>query len=295
VKYTVYTLGEVIKKIRQSKKYTQKYVSDEEMSRTTYAKIEAGKMQPTVGKFFHILERLDISYNEFRFIQNKYHLSGKEEIIHDFFNLSSNIESELLESLLKKCDDFLEEHADNIVQDIDSACRAQILISKQNDYEGAYNYADKIWDRLSKLDNWYSTELKLINNIFFIFPLETGISIAERALKELERFSYINVNNNLKPAYLLNMTLLLVNNKDYSKAIYYADKVINDHNSSKNYQFISLAYARKGIALINLKKKTLGIDAAKKAVKICNALDQFRMSEEIKKEVKYKTNVDIDF
>lgn len=96
-----YQLGEVLKRIRQSKKYTQKYVSDSKMSRTTYAKIEACTMQPTLGKFMHILEKLDITYEEFKYIKNMCTLNEKEEIVHDFFQISTNIESNRFSALKK--------------------------------------------------------------------------------------------------------------------------------------------------------------------------------------------------
>ncbi|MFT8310851.1 MAG: helix-turn-helix transcriptional regulator, partial [Sporolactobacillus sp.] len=162
-----YQLGEILKRIRQSKRYTQKYVAGDEMSRATYAKIEACDMQPTVGKFMHILKQLDISYEELLFLQNRYHLSGKDEIIHDFLNLSTNVEQSSVLLLINKCANYLNKHPDSVVQDIQSVCKASMLLHSERTFEHAYPYAKKIWERLSRLDNWYSTELKLINCIFF--------------------------------------------------------------------------------------------------------------------------------
>ncbi|MFX3619191.1 MAG: helix-turn-helix domain-containing protein [Sporolactobacillus sp.] len=284
-----YQLGEVIRQIRHSKKYTQKYISGNEMSRTTYAKIEAGRMQPTVGKFMHILEMLDMSYDEFRFIQNMYVLSGKEEIIHDFFQISTNVECSSLTNLKSKCQKYLSIYGDNIVEDILSVACALILIQTENNYEKAYPYAEKIWERLSKLDNWYSTELKLINNIFFFFPLDTGISIVKRALRETEHFAYIKGNKSLRPAYLINLTLLLLNNKQFDEAEIYANQAIDECTSEKRYDLISIAYARKGIALVNSGKKKQGMLALKKSLEICNALDQEQIAQAIRKEAMEKT------
>lgn len=287
-----YQLGEVLKKIRQSKKYTQKYVSDGKMSRTTYAKIEACEMQPTLGKFMCILEKLDITYEEFKYIKNMYTLNGKEEIVHDFYQLSSNVESHGLNSLINKCELYLKSSSDSVVEDIWSACHAQFLLSTENDFEKAHSYAIKIWERLSNLDSWYSIELKLINNIFFLFPLDTGIAIVERALREINKFSYINGNYGLKPAYLLNMTLLLINNRQFSDACRYADKAIQECAGQKRYDLISIAYARKGIALCNMDKKDPGVSAIKKALEVNSALDQLKMKEAICEEVRQKTDID---
>lgn len=289
-----YQLGEVLKKIRQSKKYTQKYVSDNYMSRTTYAKIEACEMQPTVGKFMRILQKLDISYDELRYIQNMYSLEGKEEIIHDFFQVSTSVESNKFSVLKRNCNRYLTNHSDSVVEDIRSICNAQLIIHSENNFEKAHIYASKVWERLSKLDNWYTIELKLINNIFFFFPLETGISIAQKALREINRFSFMEKINELKPAYLLNMALLLVNNSQFSEALDYAEKAIRECTVQKRYDLISVAHIRKGIALINLEKRDQGIDSIKKAAQIFNALDLVQIEEALFEEVEKKTNVNIN-
>ncbi|WP_100488282.1 helix-turn-helix domain-containing protein [Sporolactobacillus pectinivorans] len=288
-----YQLGEVVKKIRQSKRYTQKYVSGNQMSRTTFSKIEAGEMQPTVGKFMHILERLDITYEEFKYIENMYTLNGKDEIMFDFFQISTNVEVKDMEMLIDKCSDFLDNYSDSIVDDIRSVCKALVLVHLQNSFEEAYPFAEKVWKRLSQLDNWYSTELKLINNIFFFFPLETGISIVERALREIDRFSYFNQNKELKAAYLINMTLLLINNEQFAEANNCAEKAIQECIVTKRYEVISLAFARKGIALINLGKEEQGISAIRKAIQISSALGQTGLIESFKGEIREKTKISI--
>ncbi|TGA96743.1 Rgg/GadR/MutR family transcriptional regulator [Sporolactobacillus shoreae] len=290
-----YQLGEVLKKIRESKKYTQKYVSDNHMSRTTYAKIEACTMEPTVGKFMHILQKLDISYDELKYIQNMYSLEGKEEIIHDFFQVSTSVETSKFFKLKKSCEQYLINHSDSVVDDIRSICIAQLIIQSENDYKKAHIHASKVWERLSKLDDWYTIELKLINNIFFFFPLETGISIAQKALKEINKFSFVEKINELKPAYLLNMALLMINNLQFSEAHHFSEKAIHECDLQKRYDLISVAHARKGVALINLGKNSEGIASIKKAIAINKALDQTQMINAILEEVRQKTDISISF
>lgn len=287
-----YQLGEVLKKVRQSKRYTQKYIAGNEMSRATYAKIEACEMQPTVGKFMHILKKLDISYEELTFIQNLYHLSGKEEIIHDFFGLSTNVEQSKVLSLINKCDKYLENHSDSVVQDIKSVCKASTLLQTERTFEHALPFAEKVWDRLSRIDNWYSTELKLINCIFFFFPIETGIEIVKRALREIDRFAYINKNVDLKSSYLLNITVLLIKNNQLNEAIDYAEKAIAECKNVRKFDGLAFAYARKGIILVNVNKIEEGLTLIRKGISICTALDQISMTYAIVQEVNELTDID---
>lgn len=286
-----YQLGEALKKIRQSKRYTQKYVAGNEMSRATYAKIEACDMQPTVGKFMHILEKLDISYEELTYIQNVYSLNGKDEILHDFFKLSYSTESHKIQSLNNKCKHYLIGNADNVVQDISYVCQALLAIHAKKSFVDAFPFAKKVWDRLSKLDNWYSLELKLINNIFFFFPLETAISIAKRALQEIDRFSYIIKNNDLRSSYLLNMSLVFMKNKRYEEAYKYVEKSLEECKSIRQFDRVALVYGRKGIALINMNKKNEGMAFIKKGLSICKVLELDFMNEAIIQEVNELTSI----
>jgi Rgg/GadR/MutR family transcriptional activator len=288
-----YELGEVLKKIRQSKRYTQQYISEGRMSRTTYAKIEAGKMQPTVGKFMHILERLDLTYEEFKYIKNAYALDNKDEIIFDLSHISTNMETKNLHQLITKCDAYLEKHSDSIVDDIRSVCKAGLLIQEKMDLSLAYPLAEKVWHRLSQLDNWYSIELKLINGIFFFFPLETGIAIVKRAIREIDRLSSLNKISELKAAYLINLTILLIKNKKYEEAYEYAQEGIAECIAEKRYEIIAIGYARKGIALINMSKISAGAAAIRKALQISATLDQPQLTMSIKEEVRQTTNAGI--
>lgn len=287
-----YQLGEVLKKIRQSKRYTQKYIAGNEMSRATYAKIESCEMQPTVGKFMHILKKLDISYDELTFLQNMYRLNGKDEILHDFFKISSSTEINKIKILNKKCKQYLFNNSDSVVQDINYVCEALISIHSDKSFEHALPFASKVWRRLSKLDNWYSLELKLINNIFFFFPLETSIAIAERALKEIDRFSYIIKNIDLKSSYLLNMTILFLKNKQYNVAYEFAEKSLMECVKIKRFEGVAFAHARKGIALINLDQINEGLILVRKGLTICNALDLNELGEAIVQEVNELTDID---
>jgi Rgg/GadR/MutR family transcriptional activator len=289
-----YQLGEVLKKVRQSKRYTQKYVAENEMSRATYAKIEACDMQPTVGKFMHILEKLDISYEELTFIQNSYSLNGKDEILHDFFKLSYSTESHKIQSLNNKCKHYLIKSDDNVVQDISYVCQALLSIHEMKSFDEAFPFAKKVWDRLSKLDNWYSLELKLINNIFFYFPLETAISIAKRALQEIDRFSYIIKNNDLRSSYLLNMSIIFMKNNQYEEAYEYVEKSLEECKMIKQFDRVALVYARKGIALINMNKNDEGLAFIRKGLSICKVLELDFMTEAIFQEVHELTSIDID-
>ena len=90
------TSGETLKKIRMSKKYTQKFVTEGIISQSTYSKIERGEVEPTYSKFMALLKRLDVSPEEFNYLSNDHSQTDRDKIINDFFLLNYNDSADLV-------------------------------------------------------------------------------------------------------------------------------------------------------------------------------------------------------
>ncbi|WP_143463375.1 helix-turn-helix domain-containing protein [Levilactobacillus enshiensis] len=75
-------LGTTIKQIRQAKGLTQKEVYSGIVSRSFATRLENGEHDVTATKLFEILERLGVSADEFRFIQNDYRPDDGEILLN---------------------------------------------------------------------------------------------------------------------------------------------------------------------------------------------------------------------
>lgn len=71
-------IGTTLKQIRQAKGFTQKDVYGDIISRSFAIRLEGGRHDLAAGKLFMILDRLGVSANEFRFIQNDYQATASE-------------------------------------------------------------------------------------------------------------------------------------------------------------------------------------------------------------------------
>ncbi len=72
------TIGSTLKQIRQAKGVTQKEVYGAIVSRSFASRLESGQHDLAAEKLFAILDRLGVSANEFRFIQNDYQPTATE-------------------------------------------------------------------------------------------------------------------------------------------------------------------------------------------------------------------------
>ena len=82
--------GDVLKEIRVDRGYSQQYVAEGIMGQSAYSKIERNEIEPTFKKWLAILEKLNVSVDEFRYILNTDNLTTKEKLINEFFALNYN-------------------------------------------------------------------------------------------------------------------------------------------------------------------------------------------------------------
>ena len=77
---------------------------------------------------------------------------------------------------------------------------------------------------MEKFDKWYLLDIRLINTILFIFPIDVAVNIGERVTEQLVPY------HNLKEAEILlinidiNLAILLIDDKKYEEALSYLEK-----------------------------------------------------------------------
>lgn len=246
--------GDAIRSIREAKGYTQKFVSDGIIRQSTYSKIERDEIEPAASKFFSLLDRIEMTVDEFLFIQNKYSYSEKGSIIRMFVSQTYN-DPELLKDLKQKALNYLKENDDDVIQDITMICEALIILSKSPDLEESRKYVFPVWDRLERFDQWFLTELYLVNNILYFFPTESAIYIAHRAIEQLEKYRGFRASNRLRFNFQFNLIYLLLRDKEYSTALSLLEDLISEAKELKYHELLAICYSRKGIALINTGEK----------------------------------------
>lgn len=280
------SVGEILKKIRLSKNYTQKFVTNGIIGQPTYSKIERGEVDPTYLKFVSILKRLDISEEEFHFLLDENERSEREKIIEEFFLLNFNDASSLTK-IKKRIKIYLDSQNDYILNDIFYICEALTLISVENDYKMAIVYANKVWTRLEKFDQWYLMEIRLINAILFIFPTESAVHIAERIVDQLKNYDTRESNvllNNIQS----NLGLLLIKNKEYKLALIHLNELISKFKLERNYYYLAITYIRKGIIFRILDAEN-EVDFIKKGLNLVKAFEEPELEKALKSEIDFYT------
>jgi len=278
--------GDVLKEIRIDRGYSQQYVAEGIMGQSAYSKVERNEIEPTFRKWLAILEKLNISVDEFRYILNKESLTTKEKIINEFLSLNFNHLDDL-KVLKDEIVAYLKEDEDYLIRDLFYACESLIILNTTQNVEKAQFFAKKIWERMDKFDRWYLLDIRLINYILFIFPSDVAVNIGERVSKQLEPYhnmkeaevTLVNVN--------INLAILLIYNQQYSEALDYLEKVIPLCKKYQKYNQLAIAYSRKGIILHKTGKIEESYELIEKAYAILHAIDETKLLGELEKELSY--------
>lgn len=281
------SIGSHFKRIRKNKGYTQDYIAENIMSRSTYTKIESDLITPGVVKYFQILNSLDMDHAEFSYIQNNYQLNAKENILYQFKSVATNSNLDIILKLQRDTETYLSKANDNVVNDILQVCRALTILSKTNDLKQAFPYAKKVWDRISTLDKWYLTELRLLNNILFFFSFETSLFISRRALNELANYRHFNEARELRLAFEMNVVYLLMENKDFTQALEYVDPLIKESKSSAKYLMLAALYIRKGIILKKIDPDFDIEEFHTRGFAILDAIEENHIKKDLLAEISY--------
>lgn len=241
-------IGSIYKEIRKSKKLTQSQVCNNRLSRTTLSKFENNSLTPSIDTFSVMLNSLNMSYDEFLFIQNDYHHPIRDSIILQYFTLSDNSKKELLYKLLEDCSLFLL----NVPNDkyLIFIKNSLIVLLELNESKEQYiekqtkKLTDDLWTDLSNMDTWFLSEIMLVNALLFRFPLESSITIGLNLLHQLERFEEYKRIEPLRISIYLNIALLSLQNCDLNHAKMLCEMALTGARDLKRYDLILISKVR---------------------------------------------------
>lgn len=286
---TIEAFGPALRKIRENKGYTQETVARNAMNRSTYTRFESENITTNVTKYVQILNNLDMSHKEFSYIHQLYQLNKKEDILFQFNSITTNSDIALLTQLKSDAESYLIENDDSVIKDIVEIYHALLTLAKTHDLKKAYKHAEKVWFRLEKMDKWYLTELRLLNNILFFFPPETSLFISKRALIDLNYYKHFEESAKLQMAFSMNLIYLLMENKEFNQASIQIEELILSCKKEAKYIMLAVLYVRKGIILVKKKNKAEGEAFIQKGFKLLDVIEEWDIQKELEQELNYYT------
>jgi Rgg/GadR/MutR family transcriptional activator len=197
--------GEIIKQLRLERGMTQGALSEGISTRTTLSSFECRKTELSSSILLGYLDKLNVKYNEFKFLMNENKLSKKEGIIRDFiYILENNCKRDELELFLRKVENLYCLYHDVFYQM--AIAQLKILRSKELGI-GAKEEEETIQmikDYLFQVENWCHFELTIFSNVLFIFSSEEIIVQFENVISKMWIFHDEVHYNSLLSTFLIN-------------------------------------------------------------------------------------------
>ncbi|MEQ7140242.1 helix-turn-helix domain-containing protein [Enterococcus casseliflavus] len=248
--------GSIYKKIRKSKGLSQNEVCGTSISRTTLSKFENNKLSPSYDTMVYLLLQINMSEEEFQFVCNDFSYDLRDKIITLFFRQTSNLETAQLFRLLEKGNKYLKTADDIFIRNLMKIIQSLTLLT--NDQIEQIDCLPKIiisdvWSKLSKMDEWYYSELRLINSFMYYFPIETVLSFLPKLLETVEKYEKFTPMITIRLSILLNVGLLLIQNNHKEVAIPLLKEAIDLGKEAKRYDYLSIAKVRYAICIDDYK------------------------------------------
>jgi len=281
-------LGKDLKKIRKNRTYSQKNITSSIISQSTYSKFEAGIRDVDASIYLQLLQRLNISGEEFDYVRNGYNYERKSNLIHTLFSLNYNHMGNL-HKLKQQTIDFLEEQHDEDIKRIYLICEAFIQIHNTKNIEVAQNIVVPIWKDMSKYEQWYLNDIRIMNTILFLFPVDIATELTQTVVARLDTYKDFQDAERLKLAFKINLSLLLIKNKDYVKALTIIVDSLQRNKKNMDYSLLSLHFSREAICRTNIQKKK-STELLEKARQLLRLYDDYDYWERIQQEFDYYTS-----
>ncbi|EAW7251441.1 helix-turn-helix domain-containing protein [Listeria monocytogenes] len=244
------SIGEALRDIRKIKGYTQNEIVTTNLSRSTIAKIETNLINPSYDRITIFCKQIGISLDEVIYYQHNYSVSEKEKLIHEFRNLNNSIYKDPINKLISELDSYLLIDNDLQIIELKAILKAITIFTETDNVELARKEVLFIWERLEKQDEWFHFDILILAYIIFVFEDETLENVANKLMREIDKFSYFVNYKRLKLGLVLNLALFLKFAGKMDQTIKYIDIGIQLATDIDNLSIKYLAYHRKAEYLL---------------------------------------------
>ncbi|KGR85526.1 helix-turn-helix domain-containing protein [Lysinibacillus odysseyi] len=245
--------GQTLKKIRLNRNMTQAEITAGLISQGTYSRIERDQLQVDLEIFTKLLERLNLSSNEFFYIHNNYQMTEPEEIMKDFRNLEITF-PEILNNHMRRLSAYLKEYPSSTLRKIFIAYEVLYLEAEEGDIESAKQKAGLVWEDFQKLDSWYIDDLILLNSLLTLFPLETAMEITTTALKRIDAYQLFEKDlTYLKVYFQMDLCAICIHHREYELALKKLNEIEKNYKQKMSYQTVAMLFTNRAICLFHLQ------------------------------------------
>ncbi|CYT87618.1 helix-turn-helix transcriptional regulator [Streptococcus suis] len=245
--------GSVYKSIRKSKRLSQEQICGDYLNRSTLVRFEKNQTIPSYELMRFLLKQVDMTFEEFEYLCNYYHPSQRQQLLYDIDNLR-NPTTKTMENLINRCHNHLKKEPDDgpirrKCQLLETVVAVRNSTSFNQLSEEADSFSKLLWSELEGYDNWYHNDIILVGTLLpKISSLDSLEETANLLLRRLEKYKdYKKIQPTILSHYR-SLSYFFLEQRQYSKATFFATKLMELAKQEKRYDQLARAYVYLGIA-----------------------------------------------
>lgn len=210
--YSRKSIGKTISIIQKKKNIKIKNICTDYFSESTYFRIVNDMVETSIINFDHIIEKLNVSYDEFFFLCNEKTAQTHETLMHDIKIAYLKKDVSELQNIKKA---MVNIEKNSKILHLKWICD---LLIKRLENRVTLNNENKLAQYLLSIEEWTRYELMLFNNSIFSFDIDAVNLVIQNTLTKNSFQNSDKKNNKELFKLLINVTCCNIQNNNYNKA-----------------------------------------------------------------------------
>lgn len=269
----MYNYGAVFRNIRLNKQLSLKETAEGIVSVSLLSKFERGECDITLSKFYLLLNKLNVTLEEYSYISNDYQPQSLDKLIDKVRVAYEHKNIKYLEALMEQEGNKWKEKK-NLFNKLNAIMIQVVLKDLNKDYEVKMDDISYLTEYLFKVEEWGLYEITLFGNSMGILNFETIITFSKEMITKIS--IYKGINSTLKAAVqvLINTIILCFEYERINEVLRlmkYLDEIIKTQDFY--YERVKILFL-KGIYYIKKGNIEEGKRRACMAIEIMSSLEE---------------------
>lgn len=209
-------IGHVFKEIRISRGLGLKELSDNDISVSSLSNFERGKTDISFTKFMKLIEKVNISYDEFMYMIKNDRVMQQKQFFKNLRKYVSEGDQEKILLLSKKEKKKFKET--NLDFHLVNTSLVELHYNRMNNMKINSNLVKIISDYLLKQDHWFYYDVALINNSMFCVPYDDMVGLSKLVSKKLSWYIDMSEKHNEIVLLYINLSIYMIEKGDRNKS-----------------------------------------------------------------------------
>lgn len=218
------SIGMLIREFRQSRNLTMKEVCDTDLSIAQLSKFERGVSEITINKLLVILDKLNITIEEFFHAEQEFELSEFEQLI---VTMKEHYIKNDAGRIIELRNEQLEKHSQKNVKffELNAIMLSALLKDLKNEKTKEPEMEEKLIDHLLEVDIWCHYEIVLFANSISLFNTNTLVTLTNEMISNTKYYQEIKKHRVITIQTLINVILTLLENGETEQSKIFQDKL----------------------------------------------------------------------